>query len=234
MPDIWGQSQTGQTNPTETLWGSYPNTSSVNRNRNDYGMWNFSPSADGPSAADMATAPYLNKTLQNTLPPWLRDINTGSMLSTGMQGIAELLMNPGGVSSKLQEAIKERLGSERSNISQNYAGLQSEQAGAAARGNMPVQIKDALARALETNQRRAQGDATRGAIAESEELRRTDVAQTYQLLDTILQYMSSAKGQGIQGLQAAGNIDQTNNAANMALIASLAQGIGQAYSGGGD
>ena len=188
---------------------------------------------DYPTLDELSRMPFSHPTVQATLPPWLQNINTGPLLTTGMERIAELIRNPGGTASTLQSAIGDRLNSERANISQNFAGLQSDQAGAAARGNMPVQIKDALARALETNQRRAQGNATRGAVAESEDLRRGDVANTYRLIENILAFLSSSRGQGMQALQGAEAIDQQNNAAQQAMIASLIQGAGATAGGGG-
>jgi hypothetical protein len=170
-------------------------------------------------------------TLGRYLPPELR--GAGPTIGQGIQGIGEMLRNPGGMSSGIEEAIKPRLGAEMRSIGQNYGNLRSEQAGAAARGNLPVSIKGALQKALNTNQARAEQGARNQALTESDQLRRGDVGQTYQLLDTILQFISSGQGQSLPGIQAANAMQsqnsQTGNAANTAMIGSLLQGLGQYY-----
>jgi hypothetical protein len=167
------------------------------------------------------------------LPPELRSGVSGPLIGQGLHGIGELIRNPAGLGSNINEAIQPRLGAEMRTIGQNFSGLRSEQAGAAARGNLPVSIKGALQKALNTNQMRAEGEARGNAIMESDQLRRGDLGQTYQLLDTILQFMSSGQGQGMAGVNAANSMrsmgQQQGNAANTALIGSLLQ----AYGGGG-
>jgi hypothetical protein len=144
-----------------------------------------------------------------------------------------MIRRPGQLSRTALSDIQPRLNSEFRNIGQNYQGLASEQAGAAARGNTPVSIKNALQKALGVSQQRARGEATNQALMESDELRRGDLDQMYSLLDTILQYTSSGMGQGIPGINAANAIksqtSQANSAANTAAIGSLLQ----AFGGGG-
>lgn len=165
------------------------------------------------------------------LPPELR--GAGPAIGEGLQGIGELIRNPTGLGSNLESAIQGRLGTEMRSIGQNFNNLRSEQAGAAARGNLPVSIKGALQKALNTNQQRAEGQARGQAITESDQLRRSDLDQTYRLLDTILQFISSGRGQGMAGVNAANAMraqgQQQSNASNTALIGSLLQ----AYGGGG-
>lgn len=167
-------------------------------------------------------------TLGRYLPPELR--GAGPTIGQGIQGIGELLRNPAGLGSNIESAIKPRLETEMRSIGQNFGNLRSEQAGAAARGNLPVSIKGALQKALNTNQMRAEGNARGNAIMESDQLRRGDLGQTYQLLDTILQFISSGQGQGMAGVNAANAIQsqqhQQSNAANTALIGSLLQAFG--------
>ena len=177
------------------------------------------------------SSPGYQASTDRFLPPELR--GQGANLGAGLQGIGELIRNPAGLGSNINQAIAPRLNAEMSSIGQNYRNLASEQAGAAARGNVPVSIKGALQKALATNQGRAEQEARANAITESEDLRRGDVGQTYQLLDTILQFLSSGRGIAIPGATAANAMrsqaSQQSNAANTAMIGSLLQ----AFGGGG-
>ena len=107
-------------------------------------------------------------------------------LAGGLQGLGELLQNPGGLSPNISQAIAPRLAMESEAIGANFRGIREEQAGAAARGNLPVSIKNALASALNVSQERAQRDARRGAMTESEALRRQDTSQVLDLLALLL------------------------------------------------
>jgi len=168
-----------------------------------------------------ATAPYSSDVIQGFLPPALRDQFTGPMLTSGMEGIAELLRNPGGLSPGVADAIRARLAEESQSIAQNYRGIQSQQAGAAARGNVPTSIKGALQSALDVAQERAQRGARQTALTESDTLRRQDLSQVYALLDALLQFTSSGRGQATAGLGAAAQSSAQRQAAMMALIGNL-------------
>ena len=178
---------------------------------------------------DLSKAYYGGSLIQRFLPPALRHNVTGPILQGGVEQIGQLIRNPGGLSGSVSEAILPRLASESESIAQNYRGLQQEQAGAAARGNAPVSIKNALASALGIGEERAQREARRGALSESEQLRRTDVEQTYKLLDAILQFISSGRGQGVQGLAAASGVGQARQASNKQLFSDI---IGSVLGGG--
>lgn len=178
---------------------------------------------------DLSKAYYGGSLIQRFLPPALRHDVTGPILGEGVQGIGELLKNPGGLGGNVAEAINPRLASESESIARNYRGLQQEEAGAAARGNAPVSIKNALQAALGVDHERAQREARRGALSESEQLRRTDLEQTYKLLDAILGFISSGRGQGIQGLGTASNVGQQRQAGQMQFITDL---IGSVMGGG--
>lgn len=165
------------------------------------------------------------------LPPELR--GAGATIGQGLQGIGDLIRNPTGLSPGIESAIQPRLNAELGSIRQNYGNLASEGAGTAARNNLPVSIKGALEKALGTNQARAERAARGQAITEGDQLRHQDLDQTYRLLDTILQFISSGRGQGMAGVNAANAMraqaQQQSGAANTALIGSLLQG----YGGGG-
>lgn len=175
---------------------------------------------------EQSRAPYESWDIQRFLPPELRQQFTGPMLQSGMEGIAELLRNPGGLSPTVSDAIRARLAQESQGIAQSYRGIASQQAGAAARGNLPVSIKSSLQSALDIAQERAQRGARQTALTESDMLRRQDLQQVYALLDTIMQMISARQGQAVQGLGAASQSAQQRQAATLALISSLLSNVG--------
>ena len=102
------------------------------------------------------------------IPFLSRDATRGLLkpgLTGGLQSLSDLLRNPGGLSPGVSEAILPRLSMESQTISQNFRGLQANQAGAAARGNLPTSIKAALEAALGTAQERAQRGATKPPLS---------------------------------------------------------------------
>lgn len=141
--------------------------------------------------------------------PFLNKQQSKKFIRPGLQGglgaLGELLQNPGGLSPNISQAIAPRLAMESEAIGANFRGIQAEQAGAAARGNLPVSIKNALASALNVSQERAQRDARRGAMSESEALRRQDTAQVLDLLALLL---GNKPGQTQQGPDTTGQIMQ--------------------------
>ena len=169
----------------------------------------------------LSRAPYESGDIQKFLPPELRAGAIGPALESGMGGIAELLRNPGGLSPTVSDAIRQRLASESESIAQNFRGIGSNQQGAAARGNQPMSIKGALQSALDVAQERAQRGARREALQDSESLRREDLGQAFKILDAILQFISSGRGQSIPGLATAANQSGNRQAAQLASIASL-------------
>ena len=170
---------------------------------------------------EFSTAPFESGNIQQFLPPALREPVTGPMLLQAMRQIGQLLQRPGGLSPGVSEAILPRLSAESQSIGQNFRNLQSNQAGAAARGNAPISIKNALASALDVAQERAQRGARQAALTESEGLRREDLGQTYKLLDTLLQFTSSGRGQAIPGLTAAAESAQRRQAGNLEGLGTL-------------
>ena len=169
----------------------------------------------------LSRAPYESSEIQRFLPPELRAGAVGPMLQSGMGGIAELLRNPGGLSPTVSDAIRQRLAAESESIAQNYRGIGSQQAGAAARGNLPVSIKGALQSALDVAQERAQRGSRREALQDSDTLRRQDLEQTYKILDAILQFISSGRGQAIPGLSTSAQLSGNRQAAQLAAIGNL-------------
>jgi hypothetical protein len=181
----------------------------------------------------MSRAPYESSEIQNFLPAALQTGATNPILQSGIANIGELIRNPGGLNPAVADAIRARLAAESQNIAQNYRGIASNQAGAAARGNLPVSLKGALQSALDISQERAQRGARGAALAESETLRREDVGQMYKLLDTLLQFTSSGRGQAIPGLNAAAQMSGQRQAAQQASYASILGSLFQPRDGGG-
>ncbi len=104
----------------------------------------------------LSKAPFESFDLQKFLPPSLRFGNTGEFLRSGIQGIGDLIQNPGGLSPNVLDAIRPFLAQESENIATNFRGTRANQAGAAARSNLPVSIKNALASSLDVSEERAQ------------------------------------------------------------------------------
>jgi hypothetical protein len=124
--------------------------------------------------------------------------------------------------AEVSTAIQPRLGTESELIGRNFRGLGQEQAGMGARSNLPVSIKAALQAALGMGQDRAQRDARRSAMTEGEQLRRSDLEQTYKLLDSMLGFTSAGRGQSMQGLGAAAGAESSSDSSTLATLASLA------------
>lgn len=175
---------------------------------------------------DLAKSFYEQKPLQRYLPPELRQDKIGPFMSAGVQGLGSLLQNPGGLSPNVSEAILPRLSAESQSIAQNFRGIQSNQSGAAARGNLPTSIKAALQQALDVAQERAQRGARGQALTDSESLRREDLSNVYKLLDTILQFMSSGRGQAIPGLGMTAQMTNQRRASNMQFISDIIGSFG--------
>jgi hypothetical protein len=173
----------------------------------------------------ISTAPFSSGTIQGFLPGPLRAPFTDPILGAGIEGIGDLIRNPGGLSPTVSDAIRQRLAAESESIAQNFRGIGANQAGRAARENVPVSIKTALGSALDVAQERAQRGARREALIDSDALRRQDLGQTYNLLDALLQFTSSGRGQAIQGLGAASNNAQQRQASNLAAFGSLLSNV---------
>lgn len=183
------------------------------------------------SLQNYSTAGFGSKGIQAFLPLALQSQFTEPYLGAGIAGIGDLINNPGGLSPGVSDAIRPRLAMESQSIGQNYRNIQSNLSGTLARGNAPVSIKGALEAALNTQQERAQREARGAALTESDQLRRQDLEQTYKILDALLQFTSSGRGQAIQGLGAATGTAQANQASNMALWSKLLQSVGQSGQG---
>ena len=173
------------------------------------------------TSRQFSTKPFDSPEIQRFLPPALRNEFTGKTLEEGIARLGELISNPGGLSPTVSDAIRPRLAAESQNIAQSYRGIASNQAGAAARGNLPVSIKNALSSALDAAQERAQRAARGEALTQSETLRREDLKQVYALLDALLQFTGQGRGYASAGLGAAAQSSAQRQAATMALIASL-------------
>lgn len=193
----------------------------------------------GPSRdlARLSKASWEDPRFQSYFPEPLRFGHTNPIISSGLAGIADLLKNPGGISPTVSDAIRPFLANESQNIATNYRGLAENQAGAAARGNVSVPIRAALDSALGIAQERAQREARNTAIGQSEQLRRSDLSQLFNLLDILQQFGATGRGQGLQGLGAAADINQRRQAANLAFMSTMAtlgaSGAAKGAAGGG-
>lgn len=163
--------------------------------------------------------------IQQFLPTGLRKRFTGPIIQSGIQGIGELIRNPGGLSPSIAESILPRLAGESESIAQQFRGIGANQAGAAARGNLPLSIKTALESALDVSQERAQRGARREAQVDSESLRRADLLQVFQLLDTIFQFTNAGRqtAAGLSGAQS--QLDAQGRGGALQAIGSILGGL---------
>jgi len=171
-----------------------------------------------------ANAGFSSPDVQKFLPPGLQ--GSGPEIQAGLKQIADLLANPGSLSPTVLQAILPRLAQESQSIASNYRGIQEENAGAAARSNAPTSIKNAVRAATGIAEERAQREARNQALTSSDVLRRQDIGQTYNLLDTIAQFINSGRGAALQGQSIAAQEAARRQAAIQALFASILQGIG--------
>lgn len=179
--------------------------------------------------------PFGSRKNQDLLPKALRKSTTGPMLQDWIGQLGDLLKNPGGLSPTVSAAILPRLAMESESIAQNFRGIGENQAGAAARGNAPVSIKNALSAALDIAQERAQRQARMGALAESAALRREDIGQGFNLLDAIRNFLATQKGLETSVYGTRVQDSASRQAANTQMLGSLLSGLASsgAFSGGG-
>lgn len=140
----------------------------------------------------------------------------------GFQNLAQLFQASGGLSPTVSAAILPRLAMESESIATNFRGIQANQAGAAARGNLPVSIKAALDSALNVAQERAQRGARQEAMASSEDLRRDDLGQMLNLIQLLTTGKQNDPGLEAQGRAASAQKDAATMAAIGSIIAAFA------------
>ena len=176
---------------------------------------------------------FYDKDIQRFLPHALRAPQIDPTLNRGFAGIADLIANPGRLAPNVAQSIAPRLAVESSRIANDFSGMRANQAGMLARGNAPVSIKSALETMLQRDEGRAQGELRRSALMDSEQLRRADLAQTYDILSAIQGLVNPRLGVAgpLQGQMM--SLSQQNAAANQAALASFAQSLGQVNWGGG-
>ena len=179
----------------------------------------------------LANANFTDFRLQKFLPPSLRFGQTGETLRSGIQGIGELIRNPGQLSGSVSDAIRPRLAAESERIAGDARGIKAQAAGAGARSNSPISIKNALSSALDVAQSRAQRGARREALTDSDRLRRDDLSQTFKILQAIMGFLNSGRGQASQNLGVVSDVQQRSAASDLAFIGSLGSSIGTAKSG---
>ena len=173
------------------------------------------------SSFDPTPFPFHESAIQGFLPFELRKAITGPILRSGIEGIGDLISNPGGLAPNVLDAIRQRLGVESENIAGTFRGIRSNQAGSAARSNLPFGIKNAVSSALDVAEARAQRGARRGALQDSDQLRRQDLSQTFAILDAINQFIGTRVGSATSERIAGQQIDQQNEASQLAFLGSL-------------
>jgi hypothetical protein len=169
--------------------------------------------------------------LQFYLPPELRREQAGPLIGAGMEGIGNLIRNPGQLSSQVSSSVAPQVAAQSQGIAQDFRNQATNQAGAAGTNNLPSSLKALLQSAMGSSQEQAQRGARTQGLGSTDQLKREDLQHTYKLLDTIMQFISSGRGQAIPGLVGAAqnrseNYQRSSNA-NMAALASMLQSMGQ-------
>ncbi len=183
--------------------------------------------------ARFSTRPFTSRSTQSFLPGALRLETTDPILQSGIEGIGDLIQNPGRLAPNVGDAIRQRLATTSEGIAGNFRGIRANQAGAAARGNLPLSIRTALGSALDVAQSRAQRGARREALTDTDQLRRQDLSMIFPLLDAILQFTTAGRSAGLQGLGQAAQSSAQRQASTQALIGSLLGGFATGGFGGG-
>ncbi len=179
-----------------------------------------------------AYLPFNDPKIQGFLPDSLRGWAAQDTLRQAVENMRYRTMNPGALGPNIAEAIAPRVAAESDIAARNFRNMRYNQRGSAARSNMPLSIQESLANALDIAQARAQSGIRRNALADSEQLRRADEMGGMSLLDAILQFTSSGRGQAIQGLGAATQAANQRRGSNMAFFGDLL-GMGLGKGGGG-
>ena len=194
-----------------------------------YGALSNKGGHSGEEQLDKLNRSFSDWQTQKYLPRELKESNRGGMvqpfLRSGLQGIGQLIQNPGALSPNISGSIAARLAMESEQIGRGTRGQMEEAAGGAARRNLPSTFAEALQRSIATSGNQQQADARRRAIMDSEQLRRSDLAQTFDLYNLILQFISSGKTGMAQGVAGMAGIAGQQNAANQAGIAGLVSAL---------
>ena len=169
---------------------------------------------------------------QKFLPRELRTPKRGGLvqpfLQAGIKGIGELIQNPGRLSPNLSGSIAARLAGESEQIGRGTRGQSEQAAGAGARLGLPATFQEAIQRSIEMQGNRDQASARRGALMDSEQLRRQDLAQTFDLYNLILQFINSGKSGQSQAVAGMAGVAGAQQAGNQAGIAGLVQALSSA------
>ena len=169
--------------------------------------------------------------LQFHLPPELRMGQTGPLIGAGMEGIGNLIRNPGGLSSQVGTSVAPGIAMASQDVAQQFRNQATNQAGAAGANNLPPSVKALLQAIQGTSQEGAQRGVQAKGLGQTDQVKREGLQHTYKLLDTIMQFLASGRGQTIPGLIGAAQNRSENyqrsSAANMASLASLLQNFGR-------
>ena len=184
----------------------------------------------GAERPDIQALNFANFQTQRLLPRAFRQSSRGGIVDpfirSGLQGIGQLIQNPGGLAPNVGAAIGPRLSIESERIARDTRGLQSQAQGNLARaGQSNTPFAQALNVALERAAARDQSVARRSALSETDQLRRQDLGQVFQLLQAQLSFLNSGRGIQSQALGQQFKASQTDRAANAAQLAGLVQGL---------
>ena len=215
----------------------------------------FGPSARdaaAPAADDLVkllSSPFESFQIQKLLPPSLRSafptegrrrsrssIESGDItpfLNAGIQGIGQRAARPGLLSPQIAQALQAQFALASQGLagtSRATAAKLANRLGATGAGSG---AKATAGAAGLVGQERAQRGLRGKGLLQTGQLQRADQQQTFNLLDTILQFISSGRGQNIQGLRGAGQLaigqqafTNQQRAANIASLGSALSSIG--------
>lgn len=152
-------------------------------------------------------------------------------MGAGVKNLGELFRNPGGLQGNVAGAIAPRLAMESDSIGRNTRNIQQEAGGSLARAGMGGgPWAQALNAAIQQGGARQMADARRGAMAESEQLRRQDLSRVMDMYQLLLNFTTAGRntalGVGTQSIQQGQINTQQQNQQQSGYLAALSAILG--------
>jgi hypothetical protein len=213
----------------------------------------FDKPASGPEQEDLVkllSSPFESFQIQKLLPPSLRSFfpakrgkrsktgienaNITPALTAGIQNIGRLAAQPGTLSPEIAAALQARFSQASQGLASGSQNNLQQLLNRLAAGNASSSAVNTAGAAGLVSQERGQRGLRGQGLSQTDQLQRADSQQVFNLLDTLLQFISSGRGQNVQGLAGAGQlavgqqaITNQQQAAQIASLGSALSSIGQ-------